>query len=62
MGTIRKIEADERQPSMQLATLLTQHLDIPAEQRDPFIAFARAEAYTVLDPFASSRTHGPHAG
>ncbi len=47
VGTIRKIEADERRPSRQLATLLAQHLDIPPEQHEPFIAFARAEPYTA---------------
>jgi transcriptional regulator with XRE-family HTH domain len=47
VGTIRKIEADERRPSRQLATLLAQHLDIPLEHREPFITFARAEPYTA---------------
>ena len=47
VGTIRKIEADERRPSVQLATLLAQYLDIPAEQHEPFIAFARTEPYTA---------------
>ncbi len=47
VGTIRKIEADERRPSRQLATLLAQHLEIPPEQREPFIAFARSEPYTA---------------
>lgn len=43
VGTIRKIEADERRPSRQLATLLAQHLDIPPDQLEPFIALARSE-------------------
>ena len=45
VGTIRKIEADERQPSRQLARLMAENLDIPPEKRDAFIAFARSEPY-----------------
>ena len=47
VGTIRKIEADERRPSRQLATLLAQHLDIPSEEQEAFIAFARMEHYAA---------------
>ena len=45
VGTIRKIEADERRPSRQLADLIAQHLEIPQEQHEAFIAFARSEPY-----------------
>ena len=45
VGTIRKMEADERRPSRQLAALLAQQLEIPPDQHELFIAFARSEAY-----------------
>ncbi len=41
--TIRKIEADERRPSHQLAERLAPHLDIPSEDRTAFLKVARAE-------------------
>ena len=50
VGTIRKMEADERKPSRQLAALLAQHLEIPPDQRETFIAFARSEAYISDTP------------
>lgn len=40
---IRKIEADERQPSMELAYLLADALQIPSEQRELFVEVARRE-------------------
>ena len=42
-GTIRKIEADERRPSRQLAELLADHLAIPPTERGAFLKAARAE-------------------
>lgn len=45
VGMIRKMEADERRPSRQLAALLAQHLGIPPDQHEPFIAFSRSEPY-----------------
>lgn len=47
--TIKKIERDERQPSVQLAQLLAQHLQIPEPQRDAFIRRARGEYVPDLD-------------
>ncbi len=41
--TIRKIEADERRPSRQLAEHLAQHLNVAAEERAAFLQAARAE-------------------
>ena len=41
--TIRKIEADERRPSRQLAERLAQYLALPAEERAAFLKAARAE-------------------
>ena len=45
VGTIRKIEADERQPSRQLARLMAENLNVPPEKQDAFIAFARSEPH-----------------
>ena len=42
--TLNKIEADERRPSHQLAELLAEHLNIPLNERQAFISFARAKA------------------
>jgi predicted ATPase/transcriptional regulator with XRE-family HTH domain len=41
--TIRKIEADERRPSPELAEKLAQHLDLDSEYRRLFLRSARAE-------------------
>lgn len=41
VGTIRKIEADERRPSRQIATLLADVLEIPPGQREAFYEAAR---------------------
>ncbi len=41
--TIRKIEADERRPSRQIAQLLAQCLHLPAEQHNLFLQVARGE-------------------
>jgi predicted ATPase/transcriptional regulator with XRE-family HTH domain len=40
---IFKIESDERRPSRQMAELLAEKLDIPAEQRSLFLKTARQE-------------------
>jgi predicted ATPase/transcriptional regulator with XRE-family HTH domain len=40
-ATIRKIEADERKPSLQLAELLAEQLQLPGGQYDAFVQFAR---------------------
>src|SRR5262245_5388190 len=42
-NTIRKIEADERRPSKQLAELLANQLQIPAAERVNFLKAARGE-------------------
>ena len=39
--TIYKIEINERRPSVQVARLLAQHLNIPAEQHEAFVQAAR---------------------
>ncbi len=46
---VQKIERDERRPSVQLAQLLAQHLQIPAAEQDAFIRRARGEYVPHLD-------------
>lgn len=41
--TIRKIEADERKPSKQVACLLADFLRISDQDRELFVAFSRSE-------------------
>jgi len=41
--TIQKIEADERRPSAQIATLLAEQLQIPPDERAAFLSAARGE-------------------
>ena len=55
--TIRKFESDERRPSRQLAELLADCLQIPADERERFTQFARQrEGQPALPPPAT-----PHA-
>jgi predicted ATPase/DNA-binding XRE family transcriptional regulator len=42
-ATIRKIEAEERRPSLQLAAALAELFAIPPGERDAFVRFARGE-------------------
>lgn len=51
VSTIKKIERDERRPSRQIAVLLADHLLVPEQERERFIAMARGE-YRA-DPLAS---------
>src|SRR5262245_9037688 len=39
--TLKKIEANERRPSKQMAELFAQHLNIAPDERDAFITYAR---------------------
>ena len=41
--TIKKIERDERRPSLEMAQLLATHLQIPTEEQDDFLRRARGE-------------------
>ena len=43
LGTLKKIETDERRPSRQLAERLADCLAIPAAERAAFLKAARAE-------------------
>ena len=41
--TIKKIERDERRPSLEIAELLATHLQIPHSDKDDFVRRARGE-------------------
>src|SRR5919201_2920456 len=41
--TLQKIEAGERRPSRQLALILAQVFDVPTDEREAFVAFARTQ-------------------
>lgn len=62
--TLRKIEAEERRPSAEMAQRMAAVLRVPAEQRDAFVRFARGEvlAGQALDGTvqAAPATSGPH--
>jgi predicted ATPase/DNA-binding XRE family transcriptional regulator len=54
VSLIFKIESDERRPSRQVAELLLEQLQIPADQRDLFLKVARQEkAIDALDQEAA---------
>src|SRR3954462_14896353 len=53
-ASIRKIEAGERRPSRQVAELIAECLEIPADERPTFLRLARAEP-----PAAAQRPDGP---
>lgn len=58
---IRKIEADERRPSKQIAELLAARLDIPADERSDFVRFARSTSahFSLIEksPWRTLRHH-----
>ena len=60
VSLIFKIESDERRPSRQMAELLVEHLQIPADQRDLFLKVARQEkAIDALDQEAVPSAPAP---
>src|SRR5262245_40937571 len=59
LSMIRKIEADERKPSRQVATLLANALELPAPEREQFLQAARAEL--VLGRLAAPLPSAPEA-
>ena len=63
VAAIRKIEADERRPSRQIAELLADCLDIPLEERPTFLKVARAELRVErleeLSPATRSQPYSP---
>lgn len=52
VSMVRKIEADERRPSRQVAGLLADALAVPEAERDQFLQIARAERSTDHLPTA----------
>src|SRR5262245_33426802 len=48
--TIKKIEGDTLRPSKQIAELLAEALDIPADERPAFVRFARSTPRTDKSP------------
>jgi len=59
VATIRKIEADERRPSRQVAELLAKVLDIPPTDHDLFLKVARGERATDRLAAVPSLTASP---
>lgn len=57
--TLRKIEADERRPSRQVAELLAEHLGIPAHERSLFVRVARGELRVELLDTAQPQSPAP---
>lgn len=55
--TIQKIERDERRPSLQIAELLAEQLQLSAELRGAFLHAARAE--TSVDRLSAAATTPP---
>src|SRR5438128_940211 len=56
VSAVRKIEADERRPSLQIAELLAESLEIPSAVRGDFLKVARGELnQTHLPVFAPAR-------
>ena len=61
VSAILKIEADERRPSRQVAELLAQHLQIPADQTYLFLKVARKDkSVDSLGEISVSSQHSPH--
>src|SRR5579859_2848444 len=59
--TIRKIEADERRPSKQIAERLADVLAISLDERSEFVAFARhIESTPQTPPLPSVVATPPH--
>jgi len=53
--TVRKIEAEQRRPSVQMVEQLAQILNIPPKEHDDFLRFARGYeqpvAFTAIEPY-----------
>lgn len=63
--TLRKVEADELRPSVQMAKKLAEALDLPPDEQAQFVRFARDEAQTddIALPIQTALPHAapPHA-
>lgn len=70
LSAIRKIEADERRPSRQVAELLAENLGVAAAERQAFVAMARrqrtrcvlAPVDAALSPAGLALPHAPLLG
>jgi predicted ATPase/transcriptional regulator with XRE-family HTH domain len=51
-ATIRKIEAESRRPSREIAVLLARCLEVAPAEQDAFVRFARGEQQVRLQPLA----------
>ncbi len=60
-ATIRKIEADERRPSRELAELLAAALAVPASERAAFLRAARQETAVERLPATEELITAPHS-
>jgi predicted ATPase len=56
--TVQKIERDERRPSVQLAQLLAQHLQIPQTEQENFVRRARGEFVPLFESPADMAVAG----
>src|SRR5262245_12321814 len=57
--TLRKIEADERRPSEQIAAKLAEHLQVASEERLTFLKVARGELAVTRLALPNQITHHP---
>lgn len=57
--TLLKIEAGERKPSRQLAELLADHLNVPPDEREAFIRFARLGQAISTEPASEIAARAP---
>jgi predicted ATPase/transcriptional regulator with XRE-family HTH domain len=51
---LRKLEAGDRRPSGQIASLLAAYFRLPADEREAFIAFARGSAHAPVTGVVTS--------
>src|SRR6478609_2525992 len=57
--TLLKIEAGERRPSRQLAELLAERLQVPPDERERFITFARLGRVDSAEPASEGPARTP---
>src|SRR4051812_43729143 len=57
-STLQKIESGERRPSRQIALLLAALLQIPADEHEAFVAFARAGSGPAPAQRPATGAHG----
>lgn len=54
LALLRKLESAERRPSGQIANLVAQYFQIPADEHDAFVAFARTGKIGVTTALSAS--------